>query len=111
MTDSVKKTDLNYDLILKRVAAYTQGDEDFNIFKRPVCNRIDLIEYEAETIFIDPDDLSAVQPAHSFSCMSCGYLLGKDEPIIGPKANDKYKATRSELLASNWSWLLSQHAT
>jgi hypothetical protein len=82
MTDFVKETDLNYDLILKRVAAYTQGD-DFNIFKCPACNRIYLIEYDAETRFIDPDDLSPVQSADSFSSMSCGYLFGKGEPVIG----------------------------
>jgi hypothetical protein len=111
MTEFIKEADLNYDLILKRVGAYTQGDEDFDVFKCPVCNRIYLIEYEADTIFTDPGNLSALQSGESFSCLSCGYSFPKGEAIIGPKASDKYRVTRSELLASKWSWLLSQRTT
>ena len=111
MTQFVNESDLNYDLILKRVGAYTQGDEDFDVFKCPACKRIYLIEYESGTIFVEPDDSSLVQSSDSFSCPSCGYSFPKGEPIIGPKASERYKVTTSELLASKWNWLLRQRTT
>jgi len=107
----VKESDLDYNLILQRVSAYTQGDEDFDVFKCPVCNTIYLIEYESGTIFVDPDDLSRVRSSDSFSCPSCSHSFPKGEPIIGPKASERYRVTTSELLVSKWGWLLRQHAT
>jgi hypothetical protein len=106
MKEFVQDADLNYELILEK-GFQTQGDEDHAVFNCPVCKRIYLVEYEGDTLFSDPGDPSFLKSFDcSFSCLSCGHTFSSDEPIIGPKANDRYKVTRHELLASTWSWLL-----
>ena len=106
MKEFVQDDDLDDALILER-GFQTQGDEDFAVFHCPICNRIYQVEYEGDTLFSDPGDPSVGKSIDcSFSCLSCGHRFSSDEPIIGPKASDRYKVTRHELLASAWSWLL-----
>jgi hypothetical protein len=106
----IEESDLNYDLILKRTGA-TLGDEDFDVFKCPVCRRIYLLEGEEGIIFIDPENLSLVSTHSLSACLSCNYSFPQGEPIAGPKSNDKYRVTRTQLLQSKWNWLLPPSST
>jgi hypothetical protein len=106
MKEFIQDDDLDYELILDR-GFRTQGDEDFAVFHCPVCKRIYLVEYEGDTLFSCPEDPSVLQSLDSsFRCLSCENPFSSEEPIIGPRANDRYGVTRDELLASTWSWLL-----
>ena len=106
MREFVQEDDLDEELILEK-GFRTQGDEDFAVFHCPECKRIYLIEYEGDTLFSDPQDPSKLQALNSsFSCPSCGMLFPPDDAIIGPRANDRYRVTKDELLTSPWSWLL-----
>ncbi len=108
MDEYVDEGELSYQAILDRVRSFTSGDEDFDIFKCPVCHHIYLIEYEAETIFVAPDDLSALTRREGFNCICCGYRFDEKEPIIGPRADERYKVKRAELMASGWRWVLGR---
>jgi len=107
MAEFVEEDELNFALIMEK-GFHNLGDEDFAVFKCPVCKRIYLIEYECDTIFSDPNDpsvcLAILSTCPFFSCLSCEYPFR--EGIIGPKADNRYRVTKDELLASNWSWLL-----
>jgi hypothetical protein len=108
MDDYVSEFDLLYDAIIERFGPFTQGDEDFDVFKCPRCKRIYVIEYEGETIFVSPDDPSELRGRAHFSCLTCRYEFPDDKPIIGPRADPLFKVRRSELLASPWHWLVKR---
>lgn len=106
MKEFIQDDDLDGELILEK-GFRTQGDEDFAVFHCPGCKRIYLVEYEGDTLFSDPQDPSVLQSLDSsISCLSCGTPFSSEEPIIGSRANDRYRVTRDELLTSSWSWLL-----
>ena len=103
-TDLVPETAIDYDEVFRR-GGRNVSDEDFALFKCPSCRRIYLLEYEVDTAYLDPDDLSRRAPVFdgSFDCVECGHRIPEDEPWIGPKAHPKFGVTWSELEASRWS--------
>ena len=111
MTDLVPETAINYDEVFRR-GGRNVGDEDFALFKCPSCGRIYLLEYEADTTYLDPDDLSrrANGVTNSFDCIGCGRAIPDNEPWIGPKAHPKFGVTWAELEASRWSWIAQRSA-
>lgn len=106
MADLVPETSIDYDEVFCR-GGRNLGDEDFALFKCPFCGRVYLLDYEVDTVYLDPDDL-----AHrididegAFDCVGCGNRIPHDEPWIGPKAALKFGVTWAELEASRWSWV------
>ena len=105
MDDFVPETALDYDEAFRR-GGRNCGDEDFALFKCPICGRIYLLEYEVDTAYLDPDDLALRVNVfdESFDCLDCGNRI-PDEPWIGPKARPEFGVTWSELRVSRWSWV------
>jgi hypothetical protein len=86
---------------------HNMGDEDFALFKCPNCGRIYLLEYEVDTVYLDPNDLSRRLPVHadSFDCVDCGLRIPNDEPWIGPRVSPRFGVTWEELRQSDWGWV------
>jgi hypothetical protein len=53
MSDLVPEDAINYDEVFRR-GGHNVGDEDFALFKCPNCGRIYLLEYEVDTVYLDP---------------------------------------------------------
>jgi hypothetical protein len=43
---------------LKYTGGANHGDEDFAFFRCPHCRRVYLLEYEVDTVYLDPADLA-----------------------------------------------------
>src|SRR5687768_18512016 len=84
MADLVPESAIDYDEIFRR-GGRNHGDEDFALFKCPSCGRIYLLEYEVDTAYLDPDDLSrrANVVEDSFDCVGCGQRIPQGEPWSG----------------------------
>jgi hypothetical protein len=106
MADLVPESAIDYDEIFRR-GGRNHGDEDFALFKCPSCGRIYLLEYEVDTAYLDPDDLSrcANVVECSFDCVRCGRRIPEGEPWIGREAHPRFAVTWAELEASRWSWV------
>ncbi len=105
MSDLVPETAIDYDEVFRR-GGRNHGDEDFALFKCPLCGRVFLIDYEVETVYLDGTDLShrTLVAGKSFTCLGCGQLVPDDEPWIGPKASLRFGVTWKDLAASDWAW-------
>ena len=97
---------IDYDEVFRR-GGRNLGDEDFALFKCPNCGRIYLLEYEVDTVYLDPTDLSRRLPVdpESFDCVSCGLRVPDDEPWTGPGASPRFGVTWGELIQSDWRWV------
>ena len=84
------------------------GDEDFALCKCPVCSRIYLIEYEVDTIYLDPKDLDRrldiEMGGWTFECEAC-HASFPPSPWIGPDAPEDMQVTWKDLRESSWNWL------
>ena len=103
MDDFVPESAIDYHAVLRRDGANC-GDEDFALFKCPACGRVYLMDYEVDTVYLDPADLAARVSVfdRSFECEMCGQTVPTDEPWVGPGAGDRFKVTWAELGASGW---------
>jgi hypothetical protein len=108
--DAVPEEALDYGEILRRGGA-NFGDEDFALCKCPHCGRVYLVEFEVDTLFLDPGDLSRRVPTDiasvEFRCEGCG------EPFpvcawVGPNAPAEMQVTWQDLEASGWCWVASR---
>ena len=74
----------------------------------PDCGRIYLIEYEVDTIYLDPDDLGrrvgTDLNVSSFVCEGCG-TIWPPGAWIGPKAATGMQVRWADLAASRWRWI------
>jgi predicted RNA-binding Zn-ribbon protein involved in translation (DUF1610 family) len=95
---------IDYDEVFRR-GGRNCGDEDFALFKCPLCGRIYLLEYEVDTVYLDARDLAkrAAVSSQSFACMGCGELVPRGA-WAGPRVNDQFRVTWRELAASDWTW-------
>ena len=82
---------IDYAEVFRR-GGHNLGDEDFALFKCPNCGRVYLMEYEVDTVYLDPNDLSRRLPVHSdtFDCVACGRRVPDDEPWVGTKASPRF---------------------
>ncbi|MCI0458740.1 MAG: CpXC domain-containing protein [Gemmataceae bacterium] len=105
MDELVPEEAIDYDEVLRRGGA-NHGDEDFALFKCPHCGRVYLLEYEADTVYLDPEDLSKRLPIRNepFACVACERLVPADEPWVGAAARLEFGVTRGNLVASGWGW-------
>ena len=96
---------IDYEAIFAR-GGRNHGDEDFALFKCPLCHRIYLLEYEVDTVYLDGTDLSKrVEPAigASFTCVQCGQSVPRGA-WGGPWAEQRFRVSWSELKGSEWTW-------
>ena len=83
------------------------GDEDFALFKCPNCDRIYLMDWEVDTIYLDPHDLSRRIDLFNkgFVCERCGVEVPSG-PWTGPGASDRFRVTWGLLADSEWNWIV-----
>jgi hypothetical protein len=97
---------LDYEKIIQRGGA-NYGDEDFALFKCPHCDRIYLMDYEVDTVYLDPLDLRRRVDVFNtgFICERCGLEIPSG-PWVGPRALDKFRVTWGLLADSEWDWII-----
>jgi predicted Fe-S protein YdhL (DUF1289 family) len=109
--DIVPEQALDYDEIFRRGGA-NFGDEDFALCKCPHCGRVYLVEYEVDTLYLDPIDLgrrvSINVGMSGFECEGCGRMLPEHTPWIGHKAPSAMQVTWNDLAQSPWRWVTPQ---
>jgi predicted RNA-binding Zn-ribbon protein involved in translation (DUF1610 family) len=105
-SDLVPEQALDYDEILRRGGANC-GDEDFALFKCPNCGQVYLMEYEVDTVYLNPADLSQRVAVYdsSFPCIACGQQVPNDTPWIGRRQDRRFAVTWANLAASGWKWM------
>jgi len=108
MSEFVPEEALDYEEIYKR-GGDNYGDEDFALIKCPSCDRIYLMDYEVDTVYLDPDNLaSRLWPTSSVMiCVECSERF-PDYPWLGPKAPVELKVAWELLESSPWSWIASR---
>ncbi len=104
--DEVPELALDYDEIFRR-GGENCGDEDFALLKCPRCPRIYLLEYEVDTLYTNPDDLTERVPVsdypRSFNCISCGArFFGETGRWLSP---EEMKVSWHQLSHSPWRWV------
>jgi hypothetical protein len=108
LPDAVPESALDYDEILRRGGGNC-GDEDFALCKCPHCGRVYLVEYEVDTLYLDPADLGrriSIDIGWSgFHCAGCGGPFPERIAWVGPKAPERMQVTWAELAASPWRWV------
>ena len=114
MSRYVPETAIDYEAIFRR-GGRNFGDEDFALFKCPRCGYVYLLEYEADTVYLDGSDLSKRQdvtgrPVISFICVGCTQAL-PEGAWAGPRAKEQFLVTWQELKASAWSWVATPLAS
>jgi hypothetical protein len=107
MSRYVPESAIDHDAVIRRGGANC-GDEDFAVFKCPSCSAVYLLEYEVDTIYLDGTDLSkrigATDPGFQFDCTKCGKAVPHGA-WAGPRAEERFKVTWSELQLSAWTWI------
>ena len=105
--DEVPEAAIDYDEVFRRGGANC-GDEDFALCKCPSCCSIYLIEYEVDTIYLSPSNLSLRESINLgvtlFECPQCRESWPQ-ECWIGPKAPDSMRVSWDELANSQWAWI------
>ena len=105
-TDFVPEEAIDYDEILRR-GGQNWGDEDFALFKCPLCGHVYLLEYEVDTVYLDARDLSkrveVKLPERSFTCLQCAKTVPHGG-WAGPKVSAQFRVTWRELANSEWAW-------
>lgn len=106
--NAVPEESLDYDEILRRGGANC-GDEDFALCKCPHCGRVYLVEYEVDTLYLDPVDLDRRIGVNiglsGFRCEGCGADFPERAAWIGPKAPETMQVTWQDLAGSPWRWI------
>lgn len=85
------------------------GDEYFAVFACPFCRQVYLLECEVDTAYVDANDLKkrVLVAGTSFACVSCDQEIPKDTAWVGPRAPERFKVLRKEMMRSDWRWLLN----
>jgi hypothetical protein len=109
MAELVPETAIDYGEVIRR-GGTNCGDEDFALFKCPGCGHVYLMDYEVDTVYLDAGELSKRVSvfAESFPCVECGNMLPKDGPWVGPRARQEFGVTWTELVSSDWAWVVRQ---
>lgn|SRR5262245_9468697 len=105
----VEEKNLNYDEIIRR-GGHNYGDEDFAVLKCPFCARIYLIDYEVDTIYLEPGDLSVRTPVYfGFKCEGCGAYF-PEPPWLGEAAPDSMRVRWEDLVRTDWAWIVGRES-
>jgi hypothetical protein len=109
-SDYVEESEIDYDKIFSAGGANC-GDEDFALFACPFCHRIYLLEYEVDTVYTDPKDLTKRIPVYnSFTCVDCANPM-PEGGWAGPKVAQKFRVPYDDALKSDWAWILIPRAS
>ena len=105
MSDFVPEEALDYEEIYRR-GGHNCGDEDFALFRCPFCDRVYMMEYEVDTVYLDGRDLTKRLPVFnsSFDCLGCGRYIPHDRAWVGPRAASEFQVTWEQLARSDWAW-------
>lgn len=105
----VEEDDIDYDKVLNG-GGRNCGDEDFAVFGCPFCQCIYLMEYEVDTVYTNPHDLSQRIPVFNggFACVACGKEVPGGVAWIGPRAKDEFRVRYEDMLKSDWAWVLNE---
>lgn len=102
---------LDYDEIIRRGGANC-GDEDFALCKWPHCGRVYLVDYEVDTLYLDPANLDRRIHINievsGFRCVGCGGEFPERTAWVGPKAPEAMQVTWLDLAASPWRWVTAR---
>ena len=109
--DAVPEESLDYDEVIRRGGA-NYGDEDFALCKCPHCGQVYLIDYEVDTLYLDPANLDRRIALNiriwSFNCEKCLGVFPEDVPWIGKKSPESMQVTWQDLEASPWRWITAR---
>lgn len=105
MKEYINEDHIDYEKIISHLNECSYGDEDFALFKCPQCNKIYLMDYEMDTIFISAKNLHLMANGSNFSCVVCGYSFVR-KILTGDKSNDIFKVTHNEINSDEWIWIL-----
>ena len=108
--DAVPETAIDYDDVLRRGGANC-GDEDFALCKCPHCCTIYLIDYEADTLYLDPENLASRVGVSGLTCQGCGGALPEKTPWIGQDAPEAMQINWNDLASSPWRWVTHRTRT
>jgi hypothetical protein len=106
-SDLVPEEAIDYAEVYRRGGA-NLGDEDFAFFRCPYCRRVYLLDYEVDTVYLEPADLSRRVPVYDegFTCVACGQQVPGDQAWIGKAARPAFGATWEDLAGSGWEWAI-----
>ena len=114
MKPFVPEEAIDYQQILSRGGA-NFGDEDFALFKCPYCRLIYLLDYEVDTVYLDPKDLSLRVSVNLgvnlFKCLGCSRPLPAEAPLVGSDAPMEVRVAWDELNKSPWAWVAHRTAS
>lgn len=107
MNELVPEDAIDFPEVLRRGGA-NFGDEDFAFFRCPHCRQVFLLEYEVDTVYLDPSDLSRRTPVYNegFTCVACSRAIIGNEPWVGEAARVEFGATWNDLNGSGWEWAI-----
>jgi len=109
--DAVPEASLDCDEIIRRGGANC-GDEDFALCKCPHCGRLYLVEYEVDTLYLDPANLDRRVDINigvsGFCCVGCSERFPERTAWIGSKAPEGMQVTWQDLAASAWRWVTAR---
>src|SRR4051812_10290233 len=98
--DAVPEAALDYYEILQRGGANC-GDEDFALCKCPHCGRVYLMEYEVDTLYLDPTNLDRrigiTFGVQTINCEECGGAFPSEVAWIGKDAPAAMQVTWKDL--------------
>jgi hypothetical protein len=109
MSELVPEEAIDYAEVYLRGGA-NHGDKDFALFKCPHCGRVYLLEYELDTVYLDPANLARRVPVYNegFTCLACGRPVPGDEAWVGAAARHDFGVTWAELPGSGWEWAVRE---
>lgn len=93
--------------IIRRGGIDYGGNEEYGLLKCPYCRHVYLYEYEADTIYPNPNDLSeceGVNWAHPLDCVTCGKTFPRN-------VEEQMKVSWAELRESEWRWVTKETRT
>lgn len=107
MDELVPETSIDYDEVIRRGGSNC-GDEDFAFFRCPHCRRVYLMDYEVDTVYLDPADLSKRLGVFNegFTCVGCGRVVPGGEAWVGKRARPEFGVTWADLNGSGWEWVV-----
>jgi hypothetical protein len=104
--DYVHEEYVDYDEIYRR-GGQNLGDEDFALFRCPACDRVYLVDYEVDTVYLDGRDLSRRidVDGEPFYCTGCRERIPDDKAWVGQNPSPRFRVSWALLASSDWAWV------
>jgi hypothetical protein len=115
MSEFVNEIDMDYQAIIE-AGGYNGGDENFFLFKCPSCGRIYMVDFEVDTVYLDPLHLdcrrSMPSCGDSLDCEKCHSKILIDDVWRAGRAENEaesWRVTWDEVLRSSWAFALRKN--